>query len=123
MSKDALRLAMLAYELEQAASVLDAKKVPQRRRMVWDGRQMHRATEMDAAAERVMLDVMAYGMGWWQQDPIRATHIAPATIWKPNTPAEVDGFVERLIADDFETRWRDTWRLSRLANALRAAYP
>jgi hypothetical protein len=84
MSKDTMELAMLAWQLEEASKMLDAQKVPQRGRMVWDGQQMHGGTER---------------------------------------PAEVDAYVESLIVDNINARFRGTFRLSRLELALRAAYP
>ena len=117
MSKDTLSM-MLA-----AQAILDAKPVQQHGRMVWDGRQMLSGQDVEAAAECALLDSILYGHGMWQQGPIKATHIDPASIWKPNTPAEVDAFVDSLIRDDIDTRFRGTWRLTRLSTALRAAYP
>lgn len=116
MSKDTLCM-MLA-----AQAILDAKPVQQHGRMAWDGLMMH----IDPAAglpDRALFDIIVYGYGMWQQGPIKATHIDPASIWKPNTPAEVDAFVDSLIRDDIDTRFRGTWRLSRLATALHLAYP
>ena len=142
MSKDTLSM-MLA-----AQAILDAKPVQQHGRMAWDGVTMHGPIVDDApgafsrfsyvispqvkdpfawpapaGVEAALLESIVYGCGMWQQGPIKATHIDPASIWKPNTPAEVDAFVDSLIRDDIDTRFRGTWRLTRLSTALRAAYP
>jgi len=122
MSKDMLKAAMLHWQLEEACNLLDAKKVPQRGRMVWDGRKMHCGTEMEASAQSAFLDVMVYGTGLWQQEPVKASHIDASTIYKPQTPAEVDAYVESLIDDDIETHLRGTWRLRPLAAAIRGIW-
>ncbi len=85
--------------------------------------QMHGGTEMEAAAERAMLDQIAYGTGMWKQGFARAIHIAAATIYKPATPAEIDAYVQGLVDDDITTSMRGTWRVRPLVAALRRIYP
>ena len=123
MNKDTLKLNMLAWQLEQAGKLLDAQKVPQRGRMVWDGWQMHESPEMDAAIEKAVQDLVVYGNGQWMQEQSKATHIDARTIYKPVSPAEIDAYMQRLVEDDIETHFNGTWRVRPLVAALRRIYP